>query len=151
MTDSVLLIHDDPGLLRTIGARFEQAGCEVLRELNGEAGLATVDRARPDVVCLALHLAQKSPDLVPRLGATQAPVLALGDRPDPATSPPGPPPRAPPPGAHTARRHRGPGARLRRPTGPGDERGGASRRRQPRGGHRGGARPPPSTGAGVKH
>ena len=86
MTDSVLLIHDDPGLLRTIGARFEQAGCEVLRELNGEAGLATLDRARPDVVCLALHLAQKAPELLPRLGATEAPVIAFGDRPDPAIS-----------------------------------------------------------------
>src|ERR1051325_113954 len=86
MTDSVLLIHDDPGLLRTIGARFEQAGCEVLRELNGEAGLATLDRARPDVVCLALHLAQKAPELLPRLGATAAPVIAFRDRPDPATS-----------------------------------------------------------------
>jgi DNA-binding NtrC family response regulator len=86
MTDSVLLLHDDPGLLRTIGARFEQAGCEVLRELNGEAGLATLDRARPDVVCVALHLAQASGDLVRRLGVTDAPVLAFGDRPDPGES-----------------------------------------------------------------
>jgi DNA-binding NtrC family response regulator len=84
MTDSVLLIHDDPGVLRTIGGRFEQAGCEVLRELNGEAGLATLDRARPDVVCLAMHLAQAAPELVRRLSAFEAQVIAFGDGPDPA-------------------------------------------------------------------
>lgn len=80
MTDSVLLIHDDPGSLRSIGARFEQAGCEVLRELNGEAGSATLDRARPDVVCLAIHLAEVAPDLVRRLGSREAPVVAFGEK-----------------------------------------------------------------------
>lgn len=79
MTDSVLLIHDDPGSLRSIGARFEQAACEVLRELNGEAGLATLDRARPDVVCLASHLAEKTPELVQRLGAREASVIVFGE------------------------------------------------------------------------
>ena len=79
MTDSVLLIHDDPGSLRSIGARFEQAGCEVLRELNGDGGLATLERARPDVVCLALHLAERGPELIQRLGAREAPVIIFGD------------------------------------------------------------------------
>jgi two-component system response regulator HydG len=79
MTDSVLLIHDDPGSLRSIGARFEQAGCEVLRELNGEAGIATLDRARPDVVCLAIHLAERAPELVQRLGSREAAVIGFGD------------------------------------------------------------------------
>src|ERR1043166_2816201 len=84
MTDSVLLIHDDPGVLRTIGGRFEQAGCEGLRELNGEAGLATLDRGLPHVVCLAMHLAEASPELVRRLSGFEAQVIAFGDRPDPA-------------------------------------------------------------------
>jgi two-component system, NtrC family, response regulator AtoC len=80
MTDSVLLIHDDPGSLRSIGGRFEQAGCEVLREQTGEAGKATLDRVRPDVVCLAWGLAERSPELVQRLGSREAPVIAFGEK-----------------------------------------------------------------------
>ncbi len=86
MTDSVLLIHDDPGLLRTIGARFEQASCEVLRELGGEAGLATLDRARPDAVCLAVHLADGVPDLVRRLAGLEAMVVVFGEQVAPAVA-----------------------------------------------------------------
>lgn len=79
MTDSILLIHDDTTLLRSIGGRFEQAGCEVLRELTGEAGVATLERSRPDVVCLAMHLAEGSPGLVLRLAAFEAPVVGFGE------------------------------------------------------------------------
>lgn len=86
MTDSILLIHDDPGLLRTVGAQFEQAGWEVLRELNAESGLATLERVRPDVVCLGIHLADSVPDLVRRLGTLEAPVIAFGERLDSAVS-----------------------------------------------------------------
>ena len=80
MTDSILLIHDDPGSLRSVGARFEQSGCELFRELNGDAGVATLERTRPDVVCLAIHLAEASPDLIRRLGSREAPVVAFGDK-----------------------------------------------------------------------
>lgn len=78
MTDSILLIHDDPALLRTIGARFEQSGCEVLRELNGEAGVATLERVHPDVVCLAVELAESAPGLLERLAAQEALVAVFG-------------------------------------------------------------------------
>jgi DNA-binding NtrC family response regulator len=80
MTDSVLLVHDDPNSLRSIGARLEQAGCEVIREPTGEAGAATLDRVRPDVVCLAFQLAERSPELVQRLGSREAPVIAFGEK-----------------------------------------------------------------------
>lgn len=80
MTDSVLLIHDDPGSLRSVGARFEQTGCELFRELNGDAGVATLERTRPDVVCLAIHLAEGSPDLVRKLANREASVIAFGDK-----------------------------------------------------------------------
>ena len=86
MTDSILLIHDDPALLRSVGARFEEVGWEVLRELNAESGLATLERVRPDVVCLGIHLADSVPDLVRRLGALEAPVIAFGDQPDAAVT-----------------------------------------------------------------
>ena len=78
MTDSILLIHDDPAALRTIGARFEQAGCEVLRELNGEAAAATLARVHPDVVCVAIHLAESSAAMLQRLTGQEALVIAFG-------------------------------------------------------------------------
>jgi DNA-binding NtrC family response regulator len=56
MADSVLLIDDDVDVLRAIGNYFERLGYEVTRELSGEAGLATFDRVRPDVVVLDLRL-----------------------------------------------------------------------------------------------
>ena len=56
MANSVLLIDDDVDVLRSIGAYFERIGYEVTRELSGEAGLATFDRNRPDVVILDLGL-----------------------------------------------------------------------------------------------
>jgi DNA-binding NtrC family response regulator len=77
MTDSVLLVHDDPDRLRTLGSRFEQRGSEVLRELSGDAAVATLERARPDVVLVAGHLG--SPDLVGRLAGREAPVLLFGE------------------------------------------------------------------------
>lgn len=56
MADSVLLIDDDVDVLRAIGAYFERQGYEVTRELSGEAGLATYERIRPEVVILDLRL-----------------------------------------------------------------------------------------------
>ncbi len=56
MADSVLLIDDDVDVLRSIGAYFERLSYEVTRELSGEAGLATFDRIRPEVVILDLGL-----------------------------------------------------------------------------------------------
>lgn len=56
MADSVLLIDDDADVLRAVGNYFERLGYEVGRELSGEAGLATFDRFRPDVVILDLQL-----------------------------------------------------------------------------------------------
>jgi two-component system, NtrC family, response regulator AtoC len=56
MADSVLLIDDDVDVLRAIGNYFERMSYEVIRELSGEAGLATFDRLRPEVVILDLGL-----------------------------------------------------------------------------------------------
>ncbi|HEV8194996.1 MAG TPA: sigma-54 dependent transcriptional regulator [Gemmatimonadales bacterium] len=86
MTDSVLLIHDDSGLLRSIGARFEQGGAEVLRELSGDAGAATLARTHPDVVCVAMHIADGAPALVQKLASDHAPVIAFGEQLDPAAT-----------------------------------------------------------------
>ncbi len=56
MADSILLIDDDEGVLRSIGAYFERLGAEVYREGTVKEGLDTFDRMRPDVVVLDLHL-----------------------------------------------------------------------------------------------
>ena len=56
MADSILLIDDDEGVLRSIGAYFERLGAEVYREGTVKEGLETFERARPDVVVLDLHL-----------------------------------------------------------------------------------------------
>ena len=56
MADSILLIDDDVEVLRTLGTHLERAGYDVSRELGGDAGLATFDRLRPDVVLLDLGL-----------------------------------------------------------------------------------------------
>ncbi len=56
MPASVLLIDDDVDVLRSVGNYFERLGYEVTRELSGEAGLATFDRLRPEVVVLDLRL-----------------------------------------------------------------------------------------------
>jgi DNA-binding NtrC family response regulator len=56
MPYSVLLIDDDVDVLRSIGNYFERLGAEVTRELSGEAGLATYERLRPEVVVLDLSL-----------------------------------------------------------------------------------------------
>lgn len=77
MTDSVLLIHDDSTELRTLGARFEAVGFEVLRELDGASGVGTLSRIHPDVVCVAAHVADASPSLIGQLGEREAPVVVF--------------------------------------------------------------------------
>ena len=56
MTDSILIIDDDVAVLRVLGTFFEGRGWDVYRELNGESGLATFERALTDVVLVDLNL-----------------------------------------------------------------------------------------------
>ena len=80
MTDCILLVHDDPTLLRAIGARFEETGSEVIRELSIEAGEASIARLRPDAILVGLSLA--SPPVLERLGAAAIPIVLFGERPE---------------------------------------------------------------------
>jgi DNA-binding NtrC family response regulator len=79
MTPSILLVHDDPAALRALRARFEQAGCEVLPESTAAAAEESVDRSRPDAVCIALTLAAN--ELLTRLAGYGAPVVVFGESP----------------------------------------------------------------------
>ena len=87
MADSVLLIDDDVDVLRAIGNYFERLGYEVTRELSGEAGLATYDRAHPDVVILDLRLpGMDGIEVLEHLRQRDAAVILLTGHSDVATA-----------------------------------------------------------------
>ncbi|HEX2189414.1 MAG TPA: sigma-54 dependent transcriptional regulator [Longimicrobiaceae bacterium] len=56
MQRSILLIDDEPDVIRSLGRFFERAGWEVYRAMTGEEGLRLYEAALPDVVLLDLHL-----------------------------------------------------------------------------------------------
>ncbi len=56
MSDSILLIDDDPDVRRAIGDYFEKVGYEVYREATGRDGLERESQQHPDVVLLDLVL-----------------------------------------------------------------------------------------------
>ncbi len=56
MADTLLLVDDDPTVLRIIGDYFEREGYEVWRDGTGEQAIETFHRVRPDVVLLDLQL-----------------------------------------------------------------------------------------------
>jgi DNA-binding NtrC family response regulator len=60
MADTLLLVDDDPAVLRAIGDYFERIGYEVWRDGTGEEAMETFHRVRPDVVLLDLHLPDAS-------------------------------------------------------------------------------------------
>src|SRR5260370_6064138 len=60
MADPLLLVDDDPAVLRAIGDYFERIGYEVWRDGTGEQAMDTFHRVRPDVVLLDLHLPDAS-------------------------------------------------------------------------------------------
>ena len=87
MAGSVLLIDDDVDVLRSIGNYFERFGYEVTRELSGEAGLATFDRLRPEVVILDLGLpGMDGMEVLEHLRQRDASVVLLTGQADVATA-----------------------------------------------------------------
>src|SRR5256885_7509922 len=87
MAGSVLLIDDDVDVLRGIGNYFERLGYEVTRELSGEAGLATFDRLRPEVVILDLGLpGMDGMEVLEHLRQRDASVVLLTGQADVATA-----------------------------------------------------------------
>ncbi|MBV9774596.1 MAG: sigma-54-dependent Fis family transcriptional regulator [Gemmatimonadetes bacterium] len=56
MARSILLIDDEPDVLRSLGRLFEREGWEVFRALTGEEGLRLYEASRPDLVLLDLYL-----------------------------------------------------------------------------------------------
>lgn len=52
----ILIIDDDPNLVRILEKWLKNAGCEVLAELNGTAGIETALRELPVLILLDLML-----------------------------------------------------------------------------------------------
>jgi DNA-binding NtrC family response regulator len=56
MTETILLVDDDPDVLRSVGAFLERAGYQLVRAASGEDAVEAAARDRPDVVVLDLEL-----------------------------------------------------------------------------------------------
>ena len=56
----VLLVDDEPSIIKMVGKRLELAGYEVVTALDGEDGLAKARVGRPDVVILDLMMPKMS-------------------------------------------------------------------------------------------
>ena len=52
----VLLVDDDPGIVKMIGKRLEVSGYEVLTAMDGEEALTKAQLGRPDVIILDLMI-----------------------------------------------------------------------------------------------
>ena len=56
MQRSILLIDDEPDVIRSLGRFFERAGWEVHRAMTGEEGIRLYEAVHPDLVLLDLYL-----------------------------------------------------------------------------------------------
>ncbi|HEV2149052.1 MAG TPA: sigma-54 dependent transcriptional regulator [Longimicrobiaceae bacterium] len=78
MQRSILLIDDEPDVIRSLGRYFERAGWEVFRAMTGEEGLRLYEASQPDLVLLDLHLPGISGmDVLEVLAARDATVVML--------------------------------------------------------------------------
>jgi len=50
MAKKVLIIDDEPMIVKVLGLRFEQSGYEVASAFNGEEGLEAVKKEKPPVI-----------------------------------------------------------------------------------------------------
>ena len=56
----ILLVDDEPSIVKTVGKRLEVSGYEVVVVMDGEAALAQAARVRPDLIVLDLMLPKLS-------------------------------------------------------------------------------------------
>jgi two-component system response regulator HydG len=60
VTRSILVIDDDPGILRVLTAQFRTRGWRVFQSADGMSGLATYEQEQPNVVLLDYDMPQVS-------------------------------------------------------------------------------------------
>ena len=78
MTRSILLIDDEPDVIRPLGRFFEREGWEVHRAMTGEEGIRAFEACLPDLVLLDLYLPGISGmDVLEVLSAREATVVML--------------------------------------------------------------------------
>ena len=56
----VLLVDDEPSIIKIVGKRLELAGYEVMTAMNGKDGLTKAQLGNPDVIILDLMMPQMS-------------------------------------------------------------------------------------------
>jgi two-component system alkaline phosphatase synthesis response regulator PhoP len=56
----VLLVDDEPGIVKTVGKGLEAAGYEVLTAMDGQQGLVKARLGHPDVIVLDLMMPKMS-------------------------------------------------------------------------------------------
>ncbi len=78
MDQSILLIDDDPAILRALGTYLERSGYQVFTEASGEAALDRYQQHTPEVVLLDLQLPGISGfEVLERLKEQKAAVIVL--------------------------------------------------------------------------
>lgn len=60
----ILIIEDEPSLLRALKDKFERNGIEVSYATNGEEGLAMIKKDKPRLVLLDLMLPKMSGEMI---------------------------------------------------------------------------------------
>lgn len=80
----VLVVDDEPGVLRFIKVSLSLAGYEVITAISGEEGLKLVDTAKPDVMLLDILMTPLTGfDVLERLReSSQIPVIVFTARSD---------------------------------------------------------------------
>jgi two-component system alkaline phosphatase synthesis response regulator PhoP len=76
MSQRILVVDDDPQIVRLLRAYLEQAGFEVLVAYDGETALHAVRRERPDLVVLDLMLPDRDGWEITRLVRSDAAVAS---------------------------------------------------------------------------
>jgi len=60
MAKKILIIDDDPDIVLFTRTLLEDNGYQTVTAGNGQEGLATIERERPDLICLDISMPERS-------------------------------------------------------------------------------------------
>lgn len=86
----ILIIEDEPSLLRALKDKFERNGIEVSYATNGEEGLAMIKKDKPQLILLDLMLPRMSGETILKeikknISTQNIPVVVLSAKADEAS------------------------------------------------------------------